>query len=145
MTTIAYDGKTLCADSQVTSRDVRFGVATKLWRLESGALLATTGDLALCYALMLWLDGKDDKPTPKEGESAGALLIEPDGTAWDYGTSLRRFPASIPWAGGTGEVIAMTAMRCGKTAKEAVEIACEMDIYTSGPVQVASLAPEHED
>lgn len=139
MTTIAFDGKTLCADSQVTSGGLKFGAAKKLWRLESGALLAMSGDIGLCYQVMLWLNGKSDKPTRTSDESVSGLLIEPDGSAWEYSTDLHRFPARAPWAGGTGETIAMTAMRCGKTAQEAVELACEMDIYTSGPLQTVTV------
>lgn len=61
-------------------------------------------------------------------------------SAWEFGSKpLRCFPACVPWAGGTGETIAMTAMRCGKTAQEAVELACEMDIYTSGPLQTVTV------
>lgn len=138
MTTIAYDGKTICTDSQVSSRDVRFGTTTKLWKLESGALFAVAGDIALGYAVMLWLDQKAEKPTSTDDEQVAGILIETDGSAWEYsGKAIRRFPACVPWATGSGEVIAMTAMRCGKTAREAVELACEMDANTSGPVQTA--------
>lgn len=143
MTTIAYDGKTLCVDGQVTSRGVRFGETTKLWRLKSGALLAAGGDIGLCYDIMRWLDGDADKPIPAADESAQLILIEPDGTAWEYsGVLIRRFPACVPWSGGTGEIIAMTAMRCGKTAREAVELAIEMDECSGAPVMCASIAPQ---
>lgn len=140
MTTIAFDGKTLCVDSQITSGHLLFGAATKLWRLESGALLAMSGDAGLCHEVMLWLDKKGDKPSPGENESACGIMVEADGSTWECGSKpLRCFPACVPWAGGTGETIAMTAMRCGKTAQEAVELACEMDIYTSGPLQTVTV------
>lgn len=135
MTTIAYDGKTLCTDSLVTAGSLAFGSGQKLFRLESGAVLAICGSMHASHDVMLWLDGRASQPSLSPEEEVVALLLEPDGTAWEYGKGLRRFPACVPWAGGTGEVIAMTAMRCGKTAREAVEIACEMDVNSRGPIQ----------
>lgn len=135
MTTIAYDGKTLCTDSLVTAGSLAFGSGQKLFRLESGAALAICGSMLIGHEVMLWLDGKGAKPDLQDDDSFAALLIEPDGSAWEYGRHLRRFPACIPWADGSGGTIAMVAMRCGKTAREAVEIACEMDVNSRGPIQ----------
>jgi ATP-dependent protease HslVU (ClpYQ) peptidase subunit len=135
MTTIAYDGKSVCTDSQITSRNSVFGFSRKVFRLESGAIVAFCGKMVLAYAVMLWLDGKAERPAVVDAEGFTALLVEPDGSAWEYDESLSRCPACVPWAGGSGELIVATAMRCGKTAREAVAIACELDVYTGGEIQ----------
>ncbi len=135
MTTIAYDGKTLCTDSLVTAGSLACGEGRKIHRLTNGAVAAVCGDWHLAHDVVQWLDGNGDKPVPHESESIGVLLIELDGSAWEYGSRLRRAPACVPWTGGSGEAVAMAAMRCGKTAREAVELACQLDVYSGGPVQ----------
>lgn len=137
MTTIAYDGKTLVTDSQVTVDGKRFGKTQKLFRLHSRAVLAISGTMDVSYEIMRWLNGDAEKPAlDKEQDDFEGLLIEPDGSAWEIAPGLRRFPACVPWTGGTGGIVAMTAMRCGKTAQEAVELACEIDTKSGGPLQI---------
>jgi ATP-dependent protease HslVU (ClpYQ) peptidase subunit len=43
------------------------------------------------------------------------------------------------YAIGTGAHAALAAMRCGKTAEEAVEIACDIDTNSGPPVQTHML------
>jgi len=141
VTTIAYDGKTLVTDSQVTLDGKRFGKTQKIFRLHSRAVLAIAGSMDVSYEIMRWLNGDAEKPAlDKEQDDFEALVIEPDGSAWEIAPGLRRFPACIPWSGGTGGIVAMTAMRCGKTAQEAVELACEIDTKSSGPLQIHLVA-----
>lgn len=40
------------------------------------------------------------------------------------------------YATGSGRDFAIAAMHCGRTAKEAVEIACLYDVYSGGSVDV---------
>jgi len=138
MTTIAYDGTTLAVDSLVTFGSLAFGTGKKLFKLKDGGFVAFSGNMSLVPEVLSWLQG-GDKPVPGEDEDVNGLMIDKKGVAWEFGTDLRLFPACIPWAGGSGYCVALTAMRCGKTAVQAVEVACEMDIRTRGPIQSVKL------
>jgi len=133
MTTIAYDGITLATDSLVSSGSVAFGTGKKLFKLKEGCYAALAGNLALMPEILSWLQG-GPKPELQEDEEIGGLYIDKKGVPWEFDNSLRLFPACIPWGGGSGGHIALTAMKCGKSAAEAVEVACELDLRSRGPV-----------
>ena len=137
MTTIAYDGKSLCVDSQVTSGNFVFGSTQKIFRLKDNRILAAAGTTGLIHSVVAWLNEEGDEPEIEDNEGFSGILLHPDGTVEEITNELRIWPACIPWSGGTGELIAMTAMKCGKTAREAVEIACELDLMTGGKIQEA--------
>jgi hypothetical protein len=42
---------------------------------------------------------------------------------------------------GSGRDFALSAMRLGRTAREAIELACEFDVFTGGPITVLDLLP----
>ena len=134
MTTIAYDGKHLAADRLITNGDHRYGEATKIHTLADGRTFAAAGAMDFIHAVMAWLNGSD-KPEIKDNDSFIGLVVAKNGDAQEISQNLRIWPACIPWAGGTGEAFALTAMKCGKNAIEAVEIAIEMDIYSGGKVE----------
>jgi ATP-dependent protease HslVU (ClpYQ) peptidase subunit len=133
MSTIAFDGTIIATDSQVTDGAFVFGSMQKLYYLKGGAIVALCGSLSLYSAVVDWLDG-GVKPEIKEGDNLNGIIVHPDGTFFEISSQLRIFETCIPWAGGSGQNIALAAMRCGKNAAEAVALACEMDIYSGGPV-----------
>jgi ATP-dependent protease HslVU (ClpYQ) peptidase subunit len=134
MTTIAYDGKTLAVDSQATAGNTVFGETNKLFPLSDGRYAALAGCLSVFPEVVAWLNGEGEMPDLSEEESFGGIIVSPDGSAVEITKNMRLFPASIPWSGGSGEAIAFTAMHLGKTAEEAVELACTLDIYTGGSI-----------
>lgn len=134
MTTLAFDGKTLCTDSQISSGNLVFGNAEKILKLKDGSVVACAGSTSMWPAIVAWLDG-GDRPEPREGESFTGIRVFIDGSAHEIGKELRPFPACVPWSAGTGEMIAMTAMRLGKSSREAIEIACQLDVWSGLPVQ----------
>jgi hypothetical protein len=134
MTTIAYDGKTLAVDSQATAGSTVFGEANKLFPLDDGRYAAFAGCLSVFPEVVAWLNGEGEMPELNDEEPFGGIIVSPDGSALEITKNMRIFPASIPWSGGSGEVIAFAAMHSGKTAEEAVELACTLDIYTGKPV-----------
>lgn len=138
MTTIAYDGITLAVDSQLTSNTLVFGNVNKIMKLRDGCYFVGAGEWEGCCAIALWLNG-GEKPTIKEEESVLGVLIEKGKVPFEITGALSFYPMCIPWAGGSGQQIAMTAMKCGKTAKEAVQLACKLDIYTGGRVRTVTL------
>jgi len=136
MATIAFDGYVLAADSLVTNGDHVFGHADKIHKLKDGSLFAAAGGLDFVHAVKEWLEG-GDKPEIKDNDSFIGLWLVSTEFGYDaieISQNLRKYPACIPWAGGTGEQFALTDMKLGKCAVGAVKVACEMDIYSGGKI-----------
>jgi ATP-dependent protease HslVU (ClpYQ) peptidase subunit len=146
MTTIAWDGKTLAADKLGNSSGLKYKV-TKIFRIDQnhykGSLVGFSGTYPASMALLHWLrtspNEEDLYPSiqANEDKNTYALLITPDKRIlkWETGS----FPFEIEndkIAIGAGRDFAIAAMHCGKTAREAVEIAnifstnCGMGIDT---------------
>lgn len=138
MTTIAWDGETLCTDTQVSSSGMVFGQIEKVRRLNNGSLLAVCGELWLLDELAAHIEAGAAAPELSNDDDFGAILIMPDGDAYEYcktsSNKVSRHKACVPWVGGTGEAYALTALHLGHTATEAVKIACELDVSSGLPV-----------
>lgn len=132
MTVIAWDGQTLAADKRLSSDNLVLTV-TKIRRV-GNRLVGVAGDFVAALRMLEALE----KP-PKRGRAAPPaddeyevqmLVIERNKPPMLY------FPESPPVileepfaAIGSGRDLAVAAMHCGKSAVEAVEIAC---LYNSG-------------
>lgn len=129
MTTIAWDGKTLACDRQLTQDGKRF-TTTKAWRLKDGRLFASAGAVEDNIAVRDWLNGDTDKPSFKDGESFNGVLIS-EGHLYICNTKLKWSPIhDVVFATGSGGDYATAALRLGKSARESVEVAAEMDLWT---------------
>lgn len=134
ITTIAYDGKTLAADTQGNASFILKG--HKLHRLANGSLFGAAGSLQETLAVLGWLNG-GEKPT--DLENFEGLIIEASGASV-LGERLIRVPSLEPfYAIGSGSHFALAAMACGCTAVEAVRIAARFDPYTGGRVESMKL------
>ncbi len=138
MTTIAYDGKTLAGDSQY-SGDYKYYGRGKMFKL-GPVLVGCAGNSEDVAAFHDWyLVAGDKKP---EINALSVLIVE-DGAAYKMEEKLVRFELKIPCAIGSGAQFAMGAMLAGKTAKEAVEIAAQLDTGTGGEVITLTLSDEN--
>mgnify|MGYP001612490594 CR=1 FL=1 len=141
MTTICWDGRTLCADRQLTTSGVRFET-TKAHRLKDGSLFASCGALENNVAVRQWLNGGDDKPAIDKDDDFDGVLIKPDGTAWMLNKKLHLIAIESPYfSTGSGRDFALLAMKLGKTAREAVELACELDIWSGMGITELTIEP----
>lgn len=132
MTTIAYDGKTLAADSRATSSGMPYKVV-KIFTLADGSLFAGSGDYGQIIAVKEWLENTDSQK-PNAADFAG-LLVTSDGVLFRIEETLGRLPVHEAFhAIGSGRDFAMAAMHCGRTAREAIEIASLYDVFTGGEV-----------
>lgn len=130
MTTVAWDGRTLAADSRSTSGGMPWE-CTKAVRLADGRLFAGSGSAEECEAVREWLEHGGEKPTVKDFVG---ILIE-NGKCFRLEDKLIKLSVESSFhAVGSGRDYAMAAMHYGKTAREAVELACLYDVYTAGPV-----------
>ena len=136
MTTIAWDGETLAADSQLTGDFIYTAPDKKIFRINN-CLLATAGDDAQCNQFVEWFrDQKQDYP--EKMDDVTVLVISSAG-AFEYGACKTPTKISAPHAVGSGSCFAMGAMLAGASAKKAVEISCKLCKYTSPPVRTARL------
>lgn len=139
MTTIAWDGKTLAADTQASSCGLKFRTS-KIGRLKDGRLYGISGDADYGLAVVDWLNGGEKPHQADKDDWSTILVIGLDGSINRY--ERRLIPITVlehQHAIGSGRDFAMAAMACGKTAKEAVEIASQLDEATGGYIETLAL------
>lgn len=141
MTVIAVRDGIMAVDSHILAGGVVHGSAKK-WRKVPhfpGGYVAGAGDFALVTKMMdefissQKIDGHD-----------GSTLVHMrgDGTVQVFEThGWFEFDAPF-YAGGSGEVIALSAMMAGASAQRAAEIACEISQTCGGDVHILKAASE---
>ena len=140
MSVIAWDGKQLAADRRA-SLGTLVRTITKIFRV-GDVLAAYTGDADGGEEVLAWFKNGHDvsnfPPSQRDKESwAGLLIIWPDGNMWKYERT--PYPLKFPpqhFAIGNGRDFALAAMYCGRTAPEAVEVACIFDSSCGNGVDV---------
>lgn len=137
MTTVAYDGTTLATDSRSVGYYVDDAVK-KLFEVD-GVFYGFAGGVTDIASVIQWLQngGADGKPEIKEEDVFGIEVNGDDVFYWEK--NLVKIPRATPCAVGSGAVVAMTAMLCGKNAVEAVEMAKILDQNTGGDVQSVNI------
>jgi ATP-dependent protease HslVU (ClpYQ) peptidase subunit len=130
MTTIAWDGRTLAADKR-TSFGSRHLTTSKVHRI-NGALVAGAGETAKIIEMVEWLRAGANPHTLPDNQRTdncvSLLVITPEGEVREYSSG--PYPMVVEnaqWAIGSGADFARVAMHLGKSAREAVEIACMFD------------------
>lgn len=140
MTTIAFDGKTLAADTQATGQYLLQRPARKV-RSHGAVAWAVAGYEANIETFSDWIkNGRpEQKPQLAGADDFCALVIE-EGHCVSYQTGgLVRLKAGTPAAIGSGAEIAMGAMMAGADARQAVRIAIKLDPYTGGRVDAIDI------
>jgi ATP-dependent protease HslVU (ClpYQ) peptidase subunit len=136
MTTVAWDGERLAADRLAAIGDTAF-YTQKVYKLR-GHLVSFTGVQAAGVALMHWFaDGADPSKFPADAKTdtfwARLIVIPPNGPVRTYeGLGHPCEFDRARYAAGTGAQFALTAMYLGKTAGEAVEVACALSHTSRG-------------
>lgn len=146
MTTIAFRDGVMAADSQATVGNC-ITRTTKLYVKKAGrkpCLLGFCGDVTNARTFIDWYgSGKalPDVLRTAPGEDEGFEVLVWDGQKlWVVCNDGRPVEVEDPYyAIGSGAPFALAAMDCGKSAKEAVRIACKRDIYSSAPIVAKSL------
>lgn len=136
MTTIAYDGKIIAADSRQICGDYTNPLnATKLVHM-AGMLFGTSGVAGLCEPCVKWfLDGAKAEDMPKvQGEAYSFVVFRVDEPAlYFHSNSPHRVYLGAPDAWGSGADFAIGAMLFGANAQEAVRVACKANSSHSAP------------
>lgn len=159
MTTIAFKDGVMAADSKCTDESGAFFTRnTKITRLSNGALVGSAGDVddREVNALLQKAKAPAGKPAnmPTRSELAATktrfdgILAFPNGRVFgifiydeDVGLSSSEWNAQVVeieermTSVGSGYQFALGAMAAGKTAAEAVHVACKYDSYSQAPVR----------
>lgn len=145
MTVIAFDGKTLAADRQNTCECMSFTVR-KIARTEDGILLAAAGKGTHAMQLLRWALEGFTAPypiCPDKDNYADLWRIEPDGKILVYQNAPEPLRYLDPtFVAGCGREAAAGAMLMGADARRAVEVACQVNIYCGGGIDILELSPE---
>lgn len=140
MTTFAWDGISIAADTQVTSDEAIDGYAKKLWHIsdhKGGGAITGAGKLSELEAFKNWyLDNKPDSfESLRLGDHFEAVVFSKGNlVSYDHRMNTRTLPGR--YAGGSGWKWAQAALDHGKSAKEAVEYAATKCLYTGGEIDV---------
>jgi hypothetical protein len=134
MSVVVWDGKTLAADKRASNGSLAF-TTTKIRLLDRNSgdvILGWTGDHDSGEMMAKWYaDGADPKEWPEcqKDKDAWCRLIVVNGSGACF---YERQPVAIrvedPFAAwGSGRDFALAALHLGKTAEEAVAVACHFD------------------
>lgn len=147
MTTIAYDGRYVAADSRTMAGDVLLSGRTEKLRVHGGYLFALCGAGAAFGPWVDWFMEKQACKNPtlpnldKDRHGSTNFMV------FKYDLGWQMFSLGVPYsewrnephAWGSGDMYAITAMDCGKLAHEAVILAAKRDPYTDDRVMVYDL------
>ena len=133
MTTIAFDGEYIAADTLINECGRVYGYTNKIHQVKGG-LLAVTGDLVDGTLAVNWFNSGCPQNEKPKLESFTGLFIPDEGDPLEYSERLVPIFVVAPWVSGTGGLFALSAMKLGKSAREAVEFAAGIDLFTGGEV-----------
>jgi hypothetical protein len=150
MTTVAWDGKILASDTQASTGDVVcshseqkiYTPPTSGWEIYGDKVFAIgcSGDCGAEMELQeLLTNGLSYSSEFLPTFNFSSIAVIGPGRAYviskDKGDTRANISLQVePYAIGSGSLIARTAMKCGKDAREAVQVAIDMDCYSGGSV-----------
>jgi hypothetical protein len=145
MTVIAWDGKTLAADRRSNNSWGVHDSVTKITK-HDGALIGTAGKGAVALEMRAWwLAGAIPEQFPasaRDPEGGNIVVITADRRVLQYSTG--PYPSEMEgrfYVIGCGGDIALAAMHCGRTAIEAVQLACELNCNCGNGIDTLELEP----
>lgn len=145
MTCIAFDGKTLAADKRSTVCGYP-ATSTKIHRVPGG-MVGFSGCAVHAGELLDWFrKGRDTGsfPKPRSEDGCGSLFITDTGEIHQYNAHSPFFEKIEDkfYARGSGRDYALAAMFLGKTAVEAVSVACALDTSCGNGIDFIELTGE---
>lgn len=135
MTIIAYDGKSLAADRQVTYGSTIANYRKKLVKW-SGGWWTSTGRLIDHSRFAGWLENRETKFKPHKDFEA---IFSENGKVYEVDRDLNPWECPVPHAAGDAGQVALALMRTGYTAEEACNACCDINVFCGGKVDVVHL------
>lgn len=146
MTTVAFRDGIMAADSRYSETSVGATRGPKIFRKKVGkreALIGIAGDV---WAAMLFVDWYGTNNTELYKTLTGMTDDGFSAMIWDkkklFEANRYCRPTEIDepyYAIGSGGVHAITAMDCGKSAAQAVQMAMKRDVYSGGRIVTLTL------
>lgn len=139
MTTIAFDGKTVAADTLACRGCQKILQPAEKLRVHKGAIYGVFGGYETFEAWIAWEQaGCDPYKLPIEGSDtkSGLLKFRDEGCVSFHAGAPYAFPIVGPNAWGSGSEYALAALAMGAAAFAAVAIAKQFDPYTGGDIVV---------
>lgn len=149
MTTIAFKGTTMAADTQVSGGGAMWATVKKIRKVD-GYLIGGCGDLDVLHWFLTkfrpeWIEKKVQPALPsgvqvKDNEFEG-LIVGPNRQVYTLSEKLLITPIKIKQyiSCGSGEPVANGAMAVGANAIEAIRAAMKHDANTGGRVHFIRL------
>lgn len=134
MTTIAWDGRFLVADRQVSIGTTKYR-CNKFRTLSDGSIAAFAGSATDILRTLRHFEDPDNYPMPDDAECMG-LVLTPDSLFYSYDGELIELDRDQKIAIGSGGDIALGLMVGGLSAEEAVLRVSEVDAATGMGVDV---------
>lgn len=139
MTTIAFRDGVMAADSRYTTGGI-ISKGTKLFRKRVGkktVVIGVAGSVAASRKFVDWYGTGTAMPedlVPSDGQEFVALIWD-GAKLWIVEHLGHPYEVEDEYCAiGSGASFALAAMDCGKSAREAVRIACKRDCYSGLPV-----------
>lgn len=148
MTTLAYRSGVMAADSKTSAGDVNYARATKIHKLADGSLVGFCGRSTSCERMLevlkhATLSGGLNHDLFQDCRGAAGLYVEAStGKVYYLEGGKHSGYCELDgdyFADGSGFVAALAAMKAGASAEKAVEIACDLDNNSGGPVVTLTL------
>lgn len=142
MTTIAVDiaKKQVASDSRCTSGSKKFSVK-KIYVMDDGTIIAFSGYLLSAQRFVAWYQAGADKANPPDliegAKEFEAITVNDQGVfTWDENLESVEIINDPFYCTGSGEQYALAALHLGKSVKEAIELAIELDAGSGGKVNL---------
>jgi hypothetical protein len=133
LTVIAYDGKSIAADRQISEGSVILAYDKKILPY-SGGIWTSCGSVIDGEKFREWLEDRGSKK-PKLGKDFGGLYTE-DGVVWEVDQDLVPMKAYKHTGMGDGGQAVMHYMKLGMSAEEACKAVCKINVYCGGKIDV---------
>lgn len=149
MSTVAWDGKVMAADSQCTMGDSKCLDIQKIYRIKD-MIVGFSGGWNAITRVRGWIeDGMDPDDRPETNGDVDCLLVIPGRTVMIL-IDVDDKPVFVEnihnlAAIGTGGGIALGAMMAGANAEKAVDLAKEVDLYSGGKTRVINSENRRKD
>lgn len=140
MSTIAWDGRYLAADKQVTWGNTPTSTS-KVFIRADGVVYGVCGDKDNVETFRAWMDAGETggKPPIDDALRFSAIIID-GGNCYQVNSGLFRHKIEKGfWAAGSGADYALGALAMGASARRAVEIASSLDVNTGIGVDIVSV------
>jgi ATP-dependent protease HslVU (ClpYQ) peptidase subunit len=137
MTTVAYRGGILAADTQMTDGSIKVSGRKLLYIKEKEAWVGVAGTVSDCQKFLRHF--RDEEQEFDEDDDFTALVMYQHGEVQVVTSDLRidTLEPDAYYAIGSGGPPALAAMHMGADARRAIEVAAVVDLMTGGDVMFA--------